>query len=79
MTDTEIILTIAVIFLVVWNMHTNWRLDIHHTCIDKLQKVVVQLQGLANRQLTINAKTEEVQSILADVNESLKKIVESQS
>ena len=77
MTDTETILTIAVIFLVAWNIHTNWRLDIHRTSIDKLQKAVIQLQRIASNQLTINAKTEEVQSILEDVNASLKKIVES--
>lgn len=43
----------------------------------KCAKCIAQLQKFAIQQVDINSKTEEVQSILEDVNVSLQKIVES--
>lgn len=75
MTETEILLTAVCVFLVAWCFHMNRRLDAQRDCIARLQNIALSLQGFANHQLTINSKTEEVQSILEDVNASLKKIV----
>lgn len=71
MTDIEILLTVACIFLVLWCLF------LAHM-IKTLQRAVMQLQGVAIDQFAINSKTAEVQSILEEVNASLLKIVESE-
>lgn len=75
MDDLELLLTAACVFLVAWCFHMNRRLDAQRDCIARLQNIAMSLQGFANHQLTINSKTDEVQSILEDVNAALKKIV----
>ena len=75
MTETEILLTTVCVFLVVWCWRLHQMMVAHHNWITSLAAACKHLQGFANHQLTINSKTEEVQSILEDVNASLKKIV----
>lgn len=78
MTDTEIFLTVYCSGLLALCFLLRWRLDIQSKWLITRQKAVVQLQGVAMQQVAINEKSAEVQSILEDVNVSLKKIVEGE-
>lgn len=78
MTDTEIFLTVYCSGLLALCFLLNRRLDIQSKWLITLQRAVVQLQGVAMQQVAINEKSAEVQSILEDVNVSLKKIVEGE-
>lgn len=76
MTETEILLTAVCVFLVAWCWRLHQSLVSHHNWITSLAAACKRLQGFANHQVTINSKTEEVQSTLEDVNTALKKIVD---
>ncbi len=62
---------IICIFLLIWCLY------LQHL-IKTLQRAVIGLQAAAIQQCAINMKTANVQSILEDVNTSLKKIVETE-